>query len=73
MKKLSLNEFKYLASLDPEFAAVIRKDGSSLILISDMEYSYDHRLRVECMSFELDVSLPFSESIVACGPNMPEG
>ncbi len=67
MKRLALEEYKHYVSVNPELAAILRKEENSIVLISDMEYGGDaERLRIEHMFFELDMSMPFSESIVAC-------
>lgn len=62
-----MGEYKHHVSVNPELAAILRKEENTLVLISDMEYGGDEeRLRIEHMFFELDMSIPFSESIVAC-------
>lgn len=67
MRKLTLEEYKHQVSVNPELAAILRKEENALVLISDIEYGgAEERLRIEHMFFELDTSIPFSESIVAC-------
>lgn len=67
MVKLSLEEYRRYAYLNPELVAIVMKEGNSLLLISDMEYGGENeKLRVENMCFELDMTLSFRESIVEC-------
>ena len=67
MIELSLREYKEYVSCNPELAAIIRKNGNHLQLISNIEHIVDQELfRVENMSFCLNLNLPFSESVVEC-------
>lgn len=40
MKKLTLEEYKHYVSVNPELAAILRKEENTLVLISDMEYLF---------------------------------
>lgn len=67
MRELSASDYKKYAAADPELIAIIRKSENRIILISDMEYEGDNGLlRIENMFFELDITTPFSVSVVAC-------